>query len=244
MSPDDRAQRWQSHRDELLVYVSRLVVRQDVAEDLCQQAAVKMLEAARLPEKPEELRPWLFRVVTNLAIDHLRKHSTWREDLLLDTRDRARRDQAFVAASRLLKGSPETKSIAREHLAVCFSCTARNLRPQEAAALLLKEVCGFTNQEAADILSVSFAQAKNYVQEARASLSARYAASCALVTRQGVCFQCVELDEFFNGTRRDPLEGTSRDLDARLAVLREQGAARLGPWHQKMMQLVNEILGE
>ena len=244
MTPQERAQSWQAHRGELFTYASRLVVRQDVAEDLCQQAALRLLEAGTLPERPEELRPWLYRVVTNLVIDHLRKHSTWRESLLLDARERAQRDQSFVAASRLMRGSPEMKAIAREHLEVCFSCTARNLRPHEAAALLLKEVCGFSNEETAEILSVSFVQVKNYLQTARTRLAARYAATCALVNRQGVCFQCVELDEFFNGTRQDPLDGTARDLDARLALLRERRAARLGPWHEKMMALVDDVLAE
>jgi predicted DNA-binding protein (UPF0251 family) len=163
---------------------------------------------------------------------------------LLDTRERARQDEGFGAESRLLRGSPEMKSIAREHLAVCFSCTARNLRPHEAAALLLKEVCGFTTQETANILEVSFVQAKNQIQDARARMSERYAATCALVTQKGACFQCVELDEFFNGSKANPLEGTGRDLDARLAQLRERKSARLGPWHEKMMRLVDEILGE
>jgi RNA polymerase sigma-70 factor (ECF subfamily) len=244
MNPDTRARRWQDHRDELLTYATRLVVRQDVAEDLCQQAAVRMLEAVELLPRAEELRPWLYRVVTNLAIDHLRKHSTWRETLLVDTRDRADGDHRFVADSQLLRGSPEMKTIAREHLEVCFSCTARNLRPHEAAALLLKEVCGFTTEETAHILSVTFGQAKNHLQDARGRMSERYASTCALVSQKGACFQCVELDEFFNGTRSNPLEGTARDLDARLALLRERRSARLGPWHEKMMVLVDQVLAE
>ena len=36
----------------------------------------------------------------------------------------------------------EMAAIAREHLAVCLVCTLRNLLPQQAAALLLREVHG------------------------------------------------------------------------------------------------------
>jgi RNA polymerase sigma-70 factor (ECF subfamily) len=231
-------------RGELTTYLTRMVVREDVAEELVQQCAVRALEAESLPAERGELRAWLFRVATNLAIDHLRRHSTWREDILLDTRARANADRGFVAESRLLAGSVELKSIARDHLAVCFACTLRNLAPQESSALLLKEVYDFTVEETASVMGASFGQVKAWIQSARATLTAKYAESCALVAQRGACFQCVELDRFFGANQGDPLEGTPRDLDARLAVLRSKRDAPLGPWHRKMMRLVDEVLDE
>ena len=249
LEPDpERSERlataWQACRDELVTFAARLVVRVDVAEEVVQEAAVRMLNAPMLPEEPEVLRAWLFRVVSNLGIDHLRRHSTWRETVLLDARDRARGDEAFRAESLLLRSSPETRSIAREHLAVCLSCTSRNLAPEESAALLLKEVYDFTNQEVGDMLGATFGQAKNWVQSARAKLTARYRETCALVTQTGVCFQCVELDQYFAANRGDPLAGSDRSLDARLAILRDLRATPMGPWHRRMMRLVDELLDE
>lgn len=247
VDPDHRqrlAQAWRACRDELVTFVTRLVVRADVAEEIVQEAAVRMLETPGVPEEPGAMRAWLFRVASNLGIDHLRRHSTWRETVLLDARERAQADGAFVAESRLMRGSPETKAIAREHLAVCLSCTSRNLKPEESAALLLKEVYDFTNDEVAEMLGASFGQAKNWVQAARAKLTARFGETCALVVQTGVCYQCVELDQFFAANRGDPLAGSDRSLDARLAILRDLRAAPLGPWHRRMMRLVDELLDE
>lgn len=125
------AESFQSNRKTLTGYLTRLVVREDIAEELVQQAAVRALEQESLPEDAAELRAWFFRVGTNLALDHLRKHSTWREGVLGETRGRAEADAGFVAESRLLAGSPEMKAIAKDHLAVCFACTLRNLRHEE-----------------------------------------------------------------------------------------------------------------
>lgn len=236
------ARGWQSCRGELTGYLRRLVAREDVAEELAQQAALRMLEAEGAPEAPGDIRAWLFRVATNLAVDHLRRHSTWREEVLERTRGRCERDEAFLAESSLLRGSPEMKSIAREHLAVCLACTLRNLRPEESAALLLREVHGFTVEETARLLDASFGQAKGWIQSARAGLSDRYGRTCALVAKEGACFQCVELDRFFEAGAGDPLAGTARDLDARLAILRENRETPLGRWHRRMMQLVEEVL--
>lgn len=238
------AEGFSANRRALTTYLTRLVVRAEIAEELVQQAAVRALEQAHLPDDPAELRAWLFRVATNLAIDHLRRHATWREGLLDATRSRAVADAGFVAESRLLTGSAEMKTIARDHLVVCFACTLRNLAPEESAALLLKEVHDFTVEEVAGVMGASFGQAKGWIQAARAELTARYAASCALVTQQGACFQCVELDHFFHAEQGDPLGGTARDLDARLTVLRAQREATLGPWHRQMMRLVDEVLDE
>ena len=49
------------------------------------------------------------------------------------------------------------------------------------------------------------------------------------MAKEGACFQCVELDRFFGAGARDPLAGTARDLDARLAVLRQSREALVVP---------------
>jgi RNA polymerase sigma-70 factor, ECF subfamily len=242
VSADLLAGLYEQHGRELAAYVRRLVGRIEVAEEIAQQAALRAIEAPTAPSDALALRAWLFRVATNLAIDYLRRHSTWRETLLLETRERAEADPAFLAQSQLMRGSPELSSIAREHLAVCVTCTLRNLSPQQSAALLLKEVHGFATDEIADFLDASFAQVKNWLQSARAGLRARYESTCALITKQGVCYQCVELAEFFTGRPDDPLENTPRDVDARLAILRERREAPLGPWHRLMMRMIEDLV--
>lgn len=218
------------------------MVREDVAEELVQQAAVRALEQSELPTDPPAMRAWLFRVVSNLALDYLRNHGTCREGGLLDAKDRAQVDSGFLAESRLLAGSPELKTIAKDHLAVCFACTLRNLDPHESSALLLKEVYGFTVEEVARVMDATFGQVKGWLQSARGGLEARYAGSCALVAKDGACFQCVELDRFFKAGQGDPLAHTPRDLDARIELVRERKERPLGPWHRQMMRLIDDVL--
>lgn len=239
---NQRGEVYERHRSELLNYATRLVLRDAVAEELVQDAAVRLLEDHRLPDDERQIRAWLFRVVSNLAIDYLRRHSTWKELVLIDTQKRGEADRGFVAESESMRGSPELKAIAREHLAVCLACTLRNLPPEQAAALLLREVYGFSAAETAEMLDATTTQIKNQIQRARRALEERYAYTCALVAKQGVCYQCVELDGFFNGRRRDPLDTTARSLEARLAILRDTRTAALGPWHKRMLMLVEDVL--
>lgn len=229
-------------RKELITYVTRLVIRKEVAEELVQEATARWMSAPHVPSDLDGARAWLFRVCTNLAIDYRRRHSTWRESILLDAKELAIRDDDFVRETRRMVGSPEMKAIAKEHLAVCFACTLRNFPEKQGAALLLTEVNGFSLNETADILESSSGQIKHALQSARASLRHKYGETCRLVGKQGVCYQCVELASHFNGVGEDPLDASARDIDARLDVLREQKETTLGPWHQLMMRLVDQLL--
>ena len=232
---------YERHRRELVVYVSRLVRYNAVAEEIAQEAVMRLLQQDHVGEDENTVRAWLYRVSTNIALDHLRRHSTNREFPLLEARQRAENDVGFVKASQDLRGSPETRAIAREHLAACFACTLRNLPAHHAAALLLKEVHGFSTPEVADIVGARFTQVKNWIQAARDELTTLYSTTCALVTKEGVCFQCVELDRFFNDDEKSPLQN-SVDLEARLAVLRELKQKPLGPWHAKLFEFVNGVI--
>jgi RNA polymerase sigma-70 factor (ECF subfamily) len=233
---------YQANRPALRGYLVRLVVQEAIAEELLQETALKALQQPSLPAKPDELRAWLFRVATNLALDFLRRERTWGTGVLSATRSRALLDEAFLAESKLMVGSPELTSIAKDHLAVCFACTLRALPSEQSAALLLKEIYDFTLEEVADVMGASFGQAKAWVQAARSGLRAKYAQTCALVAQQGACFQCVELDQFFGARQGDPLEGSDRSLDARFALVRQKRELGMGPWHRQMVRLVSEVL--
>ena len=232
---------WNAIRPELLGYLRRLVVRAELAEDVCQTTYVKALEALeRAPKVPEETRAWLFRIATNTALDELRRHSSWRESTLFELRERAEADPHFVRLSQEFIGTPETKAIAREHLAVCFACVLRSFPQHKAAALLLKEVHDFPLDEIARWLEATPVQVKNWLQETRREMERRYEGTCALVSKRGVCHQCVELDGFFHAAAGAPLSPGQSSLDARLAVLRELRTSARSPWHDLMLELLDD----
>lgn len=239
---DSLAKDWALARRELTNYATRIVLRKDVAEELVQQAAVRLMEVDVPPISTEGVRAWLFRVVTNLSIDHVRRHSTQREHVMAETKQVATADAAFMAEMENLRGDSLHQAMAKEHLSVCFSCTLRVFPAQRAAALLLVEVFDFTVAEVAGMLEARPTQVKNWIQDCRAGLDARYGETCALVTKQGVCHECVELSEYFTGKAENPLDGTSGTADARLSILRERRETALGPWHTKLMVIVDDLL--
>lgn len=235
------ARHFDGARAELTAYVCRLVVRPQVADDLVQTAYLRCFEASdRLPDTEEGIRAWMFKVATNLAFDELRRHSTWKETMLLDLRDATNADAALLERSHSMISSPETKAIAREHLVACLACTLRNLPEAKAATLLLKEVHGFSVEEVADLLEATPGQVKNWLQEARNFMTNRYGTTCALIVKNGVCHQCVELDGFFAAGQGSPLSGNT-GIDARLKIASELRDRPWGAWHRLIFDLVDEL---
>lgn len=236
------AQHFETARRELHAYLCRLVVRPQIAEDLVQTTFLRCLEAENLPDIPAGQRAWFFRIATNLAFDELRRHGHWRETMVADLRTAAEASSAILARSQDLISTPETRAIAREHLLACLSCTLRNLSPHQAAALLLKEVHDFSLEDTAALLEASPTQAKNWLQEARAYMRNRYEKSCALIAKQGVCYQCVELAEFFRADPTSPLPDGLDDSEARLQVAREWKNQPWGAWHTLILHLLDDMV--
>ena len=91
---------------ELPVYrfLRRMVRSQEDAEDLTQEAFVRIYTHLRHYDPSKPLRPWIFRIASNLAISHLRKHParTLSEDCLdtVPSADPSPRDQASMAQRR------------------------------------------------------------------------------------------------------------------------------------------------
>lgn len=54
-------------------YLRRLTGDSSLAEDLLQDAFVRLLGVDRLPESDDHLRNYLYRIATNLARDHFRR---------------------------------------------------------------------------------------------------------------------------------------------------------------------------
>ncbi|MCG3187198.1 MAG: hypothetical protein IOMNBAOH_01795 [Rhodocyclaceae bacterium] len=228
-------------RKELAAYLCRLVVRPQLAEELAQTTFLRAIEASELlTGSGEAIRAWLFKVATNLAFDELRRHSTWRETMMLDLREATEADSALLEQSKALVGSPEARAIAREHLVACLACTLRNLPEPQAASFLLKEVHGFTVAETADLVDATHAQVKNWLQQARGDMRRRYGRTCALLAKTGVCHQCVELDGFFASAQGNPLAGGS-GLEARIRIAKDLKEQSWGPWHHKVLALIEDL---
>jgi RNA polymerase sigma-70 factor (ECF subfamily) len=182
-------------RKPLFGYIYRMVTLRQDAEDLLQDVLVRVLEGIRTYRGEARFKSWLFGIATHVCLDHLRAKKRWRVEAQLIGEKEALADPQKVEELTALMQQPGFSFEIREHIAFCFSCIARTLPPEEQAALMLKEVLGFTGEEAAGILGVSEPVYRHRLSAGRAKMIEDYHGLCALINKTGMCYQCSALQQ-------------------------------------------------
>jgi RNA polymerase sigma-70 factor (TIGR02960 family) len=172
-------------RRELQLHCYRILGSLQDAEDMLQETLLAAWRGLDRFEGRASLRTWLYRIATNRCLNLLRSNARrpakevppmpepppptrrseplWLQpypDLLLDGLP----DSAPDPAARY-----ETK----EATALAFVAALQRLPPLQRAALVLRDVLGFSAAESASILETSEASVKGALQRARAALAER-----------------------------------------------------------------------
>ncbi|WP_449235099.1 RNA polymerase sigma factor [Azospirillum doebereinerae] len=135
------------HRGALVRLLSRMVGSAATAEDLAQEAYLKVRAAER--DRPvEHLAPFLFQTARNLAFDHLRRE---RRQAVVVVPDVTAEGMEEVAAAL---PSPETEAGDRQRLARMESALA-TLGERQRRILLLNRMEGLSHAQIAERLDVS-----------------------------------------------------------------------------------------
>jgi len=218
-------------RKPLFAFILRMVAHRQDAEDLMQDVLVRALDGIGAFQGEARFKSWLFAIATNATLDCLRRRKRWRVEAQLDAEVSASADAGVVERIHAVMADPAFLFEIREHIAYCFSCVARTLEPEEQAALLLREVFEFQAAEAAQVMGVSRPVFGHRLTAARQKMAQAYEGLCALIGKQGVCWQCRKLREFAPAARRGPdlvqialgpgiTVSPDSLLDARLAIVK------------------------
>jgi len=135
----------------------RMAGSEDVAADLVQQAFVKGYGKLASCREPERVGAWLFRILANLARDHLRNPR--------------RGDVSLQALPELPEhGHGPEEAAARAEARQRIRRALRQLTPEQQEAFVLKHVEGRSYEEIAAVLDLSVASLKMRVHRAREAL--------------------------------------------------------------------------
>jgi RNA polymerase sigma factor (sigma-70 family) len=161
---------YQRHRHALYCYCQSILGHDDDARDALHNAMAKAWAAIGRAEPDVPVRPWLFRIAHNEALNVLR-----------DRRDHRQLEDAHVSSA----GSLEETIDLRQRLAVLRADLAA-LPERQRSALLLRELCGLRHMEIAAVLAITPAAARQTIYEARVGLHEAEAGrqmACAAVQR-------------------------------------------------------------
>jgi len=137
----------------------RIVGEREDAQDVAQRACLRLWQTLDRFRPGEDLDGWIYRMVTNLAIDALRRR-------------RARREEAVPAAPRPapVAGQPEHRLLAAELERALEEATA-DLPPRQKAVFVLARVEGLAPTEIARMLDLAPSTVRNHLLQARAHVA-------------------------------------------------------------------------
>ena len=151
---DDFAARLVGLRPALHRYAARMVGSVLDGEDVVQEAIARAIAALDRAPPEGDTGPWMFRITHNTAIDFVRsrergssERDVMDEDMVSDADDAARRLATQAAMSAFMR-----------------------LPPSQRAAVILKDVLGYSNDEVATILGTTLAASKAALHRGRAQL--------------------------------------------------------------------------
>jgi RNA polymerase sigma-70 factor, ECF subfamily len=187
--PDAFQRLVEPYRRELLVHCYRFLGSVDDAEDMLQETLLRAWRGLAGYAGRASFRAWLYKIATNVCLDALDRR---RARTLPNTLSQPAAPEALLPApvtepvwleplpDSVLEAipagahaDPEAAYEARESVTLAFLALLQQLPGRQRAALILRDVLGFSADETAQMLDLSAAAVNSALQRARASLPSR-----------------------------------------------------------------------
>ncbi|MCB8942352.1 MAG: RNA polymerase sigma factor [Ardenticatenaceae bacterium] len=199
MTKDHLLSEFETFQGELKSFILRMTASVQDTEDIVQEAYLKAHTKIDTYRGDASLKTWVFAIASNLVKDLLKAKQRWPENVTDICKDAALSNpQFFQEAMHIREMSPQGKFEIKEHIAFCFTCVSKTLPLEQHLALLLKEVHGFKVKEISQILEQTEAMVKYYLHVGRHKMMDIFEHRCSLINKQGICYQCTELNGIFN----------------------------------------------
>ena len=186
------AEVFREYRHPIYNYLLRMTQNQAEAEDLTQETFVRAHRSLSTFRGEASLSTWLYRIATNVSLDHFRRRTTRQARTALPLENiEFDEDQDSDMPS-----SPEQQAACSE-MSACVQAFVQRLPPDHRTVLVLKELQGLKNREIAEVLDCSLATVKIRLHRARTKLRETLNAGCDFTHDERNVFVCEpkEVDE-------------------------------------------------
>ncbi|MFE3193050.1 RNA polymerase subunit sigma-70 [Nocardia sp. NPDC059240] len=214
-------------RPALLSYCYRMLGSALEAEDAVQETMMRAWRSAAGLEDPAGLRPWTYRIATNVCLDAAaaRRRRAMPMDLVAAADPHGELGAPLPESTWVqpfpssVTGDPAALAESRESIRLAFVAALQHLLPRQRAVLILRDVLCWRAAEVAELLGLSADAVNSVLRRARAALAQARPAGAA--------------------TRLDPIDADLLeryvaaferfDIDAMVSMLREDAVVDMPP---------------
>lgn len=155
---------FETYNSRICTYLARMIGNDEEGRDLAQETFLKAWSMLPAMRDPARFGPWLYRIATNIAIDHLRAQKVrrwfpWTQG------------DKYEAAEQSLQTRDSTECVAETEL---VALALASVAPRYRACLLLQIEGGFSQHEIATLLHLSEKSISIYVQRASEQFRVAY----------------------------------------------------------------------
>jgi len=151
------------YRDRALNIAYRYLGDRASAEDLAQEAFVRVYERRERFDPSQDFAPWFYRILTNLCLDHLRRQERRGGHLSLVSEDDDAQPQADDTAS-------PAAQVERDELSHRVQAALLRLPDRQRMALVLQHYEGLSYDQIAEAMDCSRGTVDGLLSRARSAL--------------------------------------------------------------------------
>ncbi|MCP4384560.1 MAG: sigma-70 family RNA polymerase sigma factor [Hyphomicrobiales bacterium] len=188
------------------------------AEDLAQVVFAKAARALPKFRGAAQASTWLYRIAVHVASDWLRSRSAKEAKATIELSEVLSSDASepyAISASQATAASPELDLI-RKEMRECIRGVIGQLPEKQRTVLMLGELAGFADDEVAQTLGISRANAKVRLHRARAQLREKLQVRCDFSRDEDNEFVCEPKPTAFCTSSNDSSYSRTTKADDRL----------------------------
>ncbi len=160
----------QRHQQRLIAWMTHVVGRRDLAEDLAQDVFLRIYKARGRYVPGSKFSTWMYTIARNVALGALRSRARNKEFNLVAQDSGAGEVNPLAAQALAASGLMPTRQLATAELGEVVRLAVSELSERQRMAVLLNKFEHLSYEEIAEVMEMTPAAIKSLLTRARANL--------------------------------------------------------------------------